>query len=92
MTLLQELRDRRECRKVQPLLQQFLDGTLPAHLAAQVVAHVEACRRCGLEADTYQRLKSALGDLRSEPDPAAVGRLAVFVDGLAASGGGSAPP
>ncbi|HEX2026702.1 MAG TPA: zf-HC2 domain-containing protein [Nitriliruptorales bacterium] len=73
------------CRRARSLLQSFLDGQLEADLALVVARHLEACRRCGLELETYRALRGALTGLRPVPDEAALERLAAFVDGLAPS-------
>jgi anti-sigma factor RsiW len=48
------------CHQVGQVLQSYLDGEVDAHTAAKVSAHLEDCRRCGLEAETYEALKSSL--------------------------------
>lgn len=49
------------CAEVGKLLQRYLDGHLDAPRGARLHAHLEDCRRCGLEADTYERIKTSLG-------------------------------
>jgi hypothetical protein len=44
---------------------------------------LEACRRCGLAASTYESLKQRLEGLGQPADPEAVARLERFIDGLA---------
>lgn len=61
--------------------------------ARRVAAPLEDCRRCGLEAGTYQEIKSAL-TRRAEPDADAVERLRGFTQGLlrhGTDGEGQAP-
>ena len=48
------------CRKVAKVLQAFLDGESDDVTAERVEAHLEACRRCGLEATTYRQIKDSL--------------------------------
>jgi len=48
------------CRQVGKMLQSYLDGELDSGSAHRVAAHLEDCRRCGMEADTYNALKAAL--------------------------------
>ena len=54
------------CRKVAKVLQAFLDGEADALTSERVGSHLEACRRCGLEATTYHEIKASLA--RSAPD------------------------
>ena len=49
------------CREVAKVLQTHIDGELDSERAAVVQAHLDACLDCGLEADTYQEIKAALG-------------------------------
>lgn len=57
------------CVEVGRHIQTYLDGNLDAASAAKVSSHLDACRRCGLTAADYRRLKSALAE-RSTPLPA----------------------
>jgi anti-sigma factor RsiW len=81
-TLLAQMRDMLECRRVKPLLQPFLDGELGQDQAVLVSRHVDACRRCGLAAETFQQIKAGLARLAEEPDRETVQRLERFVDEL----------
>ncbi|UGY94610.1 anti-sigma factor family protein [Streptomyces gobiensis] len=70
--------DRRmNCVRVARVLQSYLDGETDDLTARRVAAHLEDCRRCGLEAATYREIKNALAR-RTEPDTAAVERLRGF--------------
>lgn len=51
---------RSECHEVATVLQAYLDGETPAPTSAMVADHLEVCRRCGLEADTYLAIKTAI--------------------------------
>ena len=53
------------CRRVAKVLQAFLDGETDLLTAERVEAHLEACRRCGLEAHAYHEIKASLA--RSAP-------------------------
>jgi anti-sigma factor RsiW len=81
--LISRVRDRIECMRVRPLLQSFLDGELDEPQRQRVATHLEACRRCGLAASTYESLKRRLGEFGQPADPDAVARLTDFVDRLA---------
>jgi anti-sigma factor RsiW len=71
------------CREVGRVLQRYLDGELDEHRSRLLAAHLEDCRRCGLEAATYQRIKSALA-ANQRPVPAdALARLRQFGERLA---------
>jgi anti-sigma factor RsiW len=48
------------CRQVGKVLQTYLDHELDDDAAHKVAAHLEDCRRCGLEAETYEALKDSL--------------------------------
>ncbi|MGH8986812.1 MAG: anti-sigma factor family protein [Acidimicrobiia bacterium] len=70
------------CPEVARVLQRYLDGEVDAHTLRLVSAHLEDCRRCGLEVETYTALKQALhrvGDPPAEP----VERLRAFAARLA---------
>ena len=71
------------CRQVGKVLQTYLDDELDDDAARKVSAHLEDCRRCGLEAETYAALKQSLhrgpAGLADEP----VARLREFGERLA---------
>ena len=71
-----------DCREVQQVLQSYLDGELPEAEHHKVAAHLEHCDRCGIDADVYRRVKRSLGELRHDPDPAALDRLRSFAEDL----------
>jgi anti-sigma factor RsiW len=73
-----------ECREVARLLQSYLDQEIDADEAARVAEHLEVCRRCGLAAETYQQIKTALARRRLHVDPGALDRLTEFSERLAA--------
>lgn len=86
LDIVSRVRDRIECMRVRPLLQSFLDGELDEAQRRRVATHLEACRRCGLEASTYRALKRRLGALGQPVDRDAVARSIEFVDRLARDG------
>ena len=74
---------RARCAEVARWLQPYLDGEMDARTLRLVGAHLETCRRCGLEAETYRVLKQALLR-RIDPPPEPVARLRSFADRLTA--------
>ena len=54
------------CAHVQDLVQAYLDNELDEPDRARLAAHLELCRPCGVEAETYERIKKSL----SAPAPA----------------------
>jgi len=67
------------CTEVGRSLQRFLDGEIPDHVAADSLAeHLEACKRCGLEADVYRRIKHAIEHHRTDVPEESVQRLREF--------------
>lgn len=82
------MREMRECMHVGPKLQAYLDGEVDEVDEAtvrRVAAHLEYCRRCGLEAAAYREIKRALG-AREQPAADALARLRAFGEQLAAAG------
>jgi len=71
------------CHQVGAVLQEFLDGDIDAERARQIEEHLEECRRCGLEAETYERIKSTLAAQRPNVPEESVQRLREFGEGLA---------
>ena len=71
------------CRQVGRLLQAYLDGELPDARAVLVADHLDACRRCGLEASSYRWLKARLAGLAPRTDDGQLDRLQAFADALA---------
>jgi anti-sigma factor RsiW len=74
-----------ECLRMSRVLQSYLDGDLDEVTARRVAKHLEECRRCGLEADTYTAIKTALARRENTP-VGAVDRLRTFADHLATEG------
>lgn len=72
------------CRKAVRALQAYLDGEADPPTAAAVSGHLKACRRCGLEADTYEAIKQMLASApsRSDADAAVLDRLHRFASDL----------
>lgn len=87
---MRQLREMRECMHVNPKLQSYLDGEVDQATVARVVAHLEYCRKCGLEAAAYRAIKDALAS-RERPADDALARLHAFGQQLAATSPQAAP-
>lgn len=74
------------CKQVGKDLQSFLDDENTNASAADLAAHLEACKDCGLEADVYRKIKAALGRQADDVDPDSLTRLQEFGRQLAESG------
>ncbi len=72
-----------DCHQVGELLQQYLDGCIDAERARRIEAHLEDCRRCGMEAETYARIKASLAAHRPDVPADSVARLREFAARLA---------
>lgn len=71
------------CHEVAEVLQAHLDGHVDEHTARRIEQHLDDCRRCGLEAETYERIKAALAAQRDELPADSVARLREFGERLA---------
>lgn len=74
---------RMRCMATTRVLQAYLDGALDEVAARRVAEHLEDCRRCGLEAEVYTEIKTALGGQDRTVDPRAIERLRHFGEQLA---------
>ncbi len=63
--------------QVARVLQACLDGETEETTARRVAAHVEDCRRCGLEMTVYREIKNSLAR-HEQPDETAMNRLRAF--------------
>lgn len=70
------------CREVGRVLQSYLDGEVEPGFAAKIAEHLEKCKDCGLEHETYLRIKSSLADQEADLDADAIERLRAFGRGL----------
>ena len=87
--LLRRGRDRpMTCHEAAAVLQQYLDGEIDNATAARVASHLDVCRDCGIEAETYERIKSTLATRRADLPDDSVARLRDFAASLQS---GSAP-
>lgn len=83
--------DRLGCLAVRRALQAFLDGEVEARHAELIAAHLESCRRCGVEARTLEAVIVALRRMRADLDAETYTRLRRVVDRLAADRGNEPP-
>lgn len=75
------------CPEVGRLLQRFLDGECTDDAEIEMLSlHLDECRRCGLEADTYRKIKETLANRRVPVPPESVARLREFGHQLATGG------
>lgn len=78
---------RSECHEAARFLQHYLDGELDTARAVSVAEHLETCRRCGLEAHTYESIKIAISATSTTEHRSAdqtVERLRSFAEELSA--------
>lgn len=80
-----------DCHAVGELLQHYLDDELDPKRSELIAAHLEDCRRCGLEAETYERIKRTLATRRAEVPVESLARLRGFGRGLIRGEEPSAP-
>lgn len=79
-----------DCAEVGKVVQSYLDSELDDETARMVSAHLDECRRCGLEASVYRDLKAALAH-RTDPPEESVDRLRRFGHQLATGEVGGDP-
>jgi hypothetical protein len=79
-----------DCAEVGKVVQSYLDSELDDETARMVSAHLDECRRCGLEASVYRDLKAALAH-RTDPSPESVDRLRSFGHRIVAGEMGEEP-
>jgi len=72
------------CREVGQVLQSYLDGDVEAGFTEKIEAHLERCRDCGLERETYQQIKNSLARQSPSVDSKAIDRLREFGSKLTA--------
>ena len=65
--------------RLRPMLQSLLDGEVTHEERDRVLAHLDACRRCGLSASAYRALKHELQALEPTSSRDAVARLETFL-------------
>lgn len=70
------------CAEVVAVLQTYLDGCTDEVTTRRVRRHLDRCRRCGLEAETYEAIKDALSRRGRDIETDALERLKAFGEGL----------
>lgn len=71
------------CVRTARVLQRYLDGETDETTARRVAEHLESCRRCGLQARTYNAIKRSLRSGVGEVDDLTLHRLHAFTRSLA---------
>lgn len=74
------------CDQVAEVLQQYLDSELDPAETPKVLAHLEKCRDCGLEADLYARIKGTLQTYQQAPTEQAMVNVRALANELATTG------
>jgi predicted anti-sigma-YlaC factor YlaD len=78
-----------DCDHVLELLQFYLDSEIDADRARLIAEHLDECRSCGLEAETYEMIKTSLAAKRPTVPAESVARVREFAEQLAR---GDGPP
>ena len=82
--LLRRISTEVNCREVGRVLQSYIDNDVESDFAEKIAAHLEKCKDCGLEYETYSRIKDSLAGLeRQDIDDDAFSRLREFGRNLA---------
>jgi hypothetical protein len=87
------LRAMRTCHEMGRWLQHFLDGELDIKTREEVEEHLRTCVRCGMEFDTYAKIKEALRETSQQSpfmieDEVAIERLRRFANHLVGTNDG----
>lgn len=80
------------CLQVMRVLQSYLDGHTDEVTARRVANHLEACRRCGMEASVYREIKAALARQTTPLDDGSLERIRQFSSSLIRHDAGGEPP
>lgn len=74
------------CSQVEAVMQQYLDNELDPSEVPKVLAHLEACKDCGLEAELYTRIQSSLREHQQAPSADSMDRIRALAQELAVNG------
>jgi anti-sigma factor RsiW len=80
-----------DCHQVGEVLQRYLDGEIDVDRARRIEEHLEECRRCGMEAETYERIKATFAAHRPAVPADSVARLREFGERLSRGDGPALP-
>ncbi len=83
---MQSLPEMARCLRTSRVLQAYLDGETDGRSGGRVARHLEDCRRCGLQASTYQAIKQVLAGGGGTVDELALHRLRAFTRSLSTTG------
>lgn len=75
------------CEQVAEVLQSFLDQEVEPDTVVRIGAHLDQCRRCGMEADVYLEIKRSLARSTPAVPELALVRLRHFGERLGAGVG-----
>ncbi|MDP9440911.1 MAG: zf-HC2 domain-containing protein [Actinomycetota bacterium] len=70
------------CAEVAAVLQSYLDGCTDELTARRIRRHLDRCRRCGLEAETYEAIKDSLARHGPQVPAESLSRLKSFSESL----------
>ena len=70
------------CLQTRRVLQSFLDGEAEPQLTQRIARHLDACRACGLESQTYSAIKASLHTQAASPTVETLSRLTAFAASL----------
>ncbi|MDZ7676054.1 MAG: zf-HC2 domain-containing protein [Acidimicrobiales bacterium] len=73
------------CRQVAKVLQSFLDGEVDGITVDKVEAHLEMCRRCGMESEVHREIKASLTRTGQHVPETTLRRLRRFGEELTAA-------
>lgn len=74
------------CSQVEEVMQQYLDNELEPSEVPKVLAHLEACKDCGLEAELYTRIQNSLHEHQAAPSADSMDKIRALARELAVSG------
>ena len=74
---------RARCMEVRRVINGFVDGQVNDGFAAKIAEHLEDCRRCGLSAEVYAKIKQSLQSRPPTIDEETIERLRQFGSELA---------
>lgn len=70
------------CAQVGRRLQRYLDGEIDDLMARRILRHLEDCRRCGMQIETYRAIRASLARQTDAVPEDTVDRLRSFGESL----------